>query len=253
MKEYKLEKVRIDRLFAYLMIVSLFLGASGPFVKVKAAETGLPGNQVIVFTTIFPPTVSFFSEMSTIYTEAFGRIGYTFKLICQPGERAMIDANQGAVDGEAARIMNIDRGKYPNLIRVPYPILTMKDGAYAIDGSIKIDGWKSLESKPYTVGLLKGIKSVEQRLQRYIDETHIVTLSDVEQCLKMLMAKRIDVFIAGTQIEDSVFMRSGAYNEVKCVGIVESKVLYPWLHKRHQDLVQPLADTLRKMKSEGRL
>jgi len=217
----------------------------------EGVETSSQEKQQIVFTTIFTPTMSFFKKMSTTYTEAFSRMGCGFKLISQPGERAMIDANQGIVDGEAGRISNIDKIKYANLIMVPYPIVTMKDGAYATDHSININGWESLVGKPYRVGLIKGIKSVEQKLPLYVDKANIVTLSDPEQSLKMLQAKRIDLFIAGTQIEDSAFMKSGAYDDVKLVGIVETKVLYPWLHKRHENLVQRLADTLKTMKSEG--
>ena len=112
--------------------------------SVNGTENPPQENQTIVFTTIFPQSVLFFSEMSTIYTEAFSRMGYGFKLISQPGERAMIDANQGIVDGEAGRISNIDKIKYANLIMVPYPIVTMKDGAYATDHSININGWESL-------------------------------------------------------------------------------------------------------------
>ena len=220
--------------------------------SVNGAEKPLQKNQTIVFTTIFPQSMAFFSKMSTLYTEAFKRMGYGFKLISQPGERAMIDANQGIVDGEAGRISIIDKDKYPNLIMVPYPIVTMKDGAYSTDYSIKINGWGSLAGKPYKVGLLKGIKSVEKNLPHYVDKTNIVTLSDVEQCMKMLQAKRIDLFIVGTQIEDSTLMQSGAYKEVKRVGIVETKVLYPWLQKRHKNLVRPLAETLEMMKLEGR-
>jgi ABC-type amino acid transport substrate-binding protein len=134
---------------------------------------------------------------------------------------------------------------------VPHPIATIKDGAYATDHSIKINGWESLAGKPYKVGLIKGIKSVEQKLPLYVDKADIVSLSDGEQCMKMLQAKRIDLFIVSTQIEESTFMQSGAYDDVKLVGIVETKVLYPWLHKRHENLVRKLADTLKTMKSEG--
>ena len=247
-----MEKNKINRSITSLAVVPLVLISLVLAEKVKAAEKNSQEKHIIVFTTIFPQAMSFFSEMSTVYKEAFGRLGYEFKLISQPGERAMIDANQGTVDGEAARIMNIDRKQYPNLIRVPYPIVTMQDGAYAIDDSIKIEGWESLAGKPYRVGLLKGIKSIEQKLPLYVDKEHIVTLSGVEQSIEMLKARRIDVFIVGTQVEDTAFMKSAASKEVKCVGIVETKVLYPWLHKRHQDLVQPLADVLKTMKSEGR-
>jgi len=235
-----------------LISMSLLLIISGFPGTAKGAENPLQEKQTIVFTTVYPPSAAFFPKLSAIYKEAFGRMGYGFKLISQPGERAMIDANQGIVDGEAARIMTISTERYANLIRVPHPILTVQDGAYAIDGSIKIEGWESLMGKPYRVGLLKGIKSIEQKLPLYVDKKHIVTLSGVEQGIKMLKAKRIDVFIISTQVEDSAFMKSGVYKEVKCGGIVETKVLYPWLHKRHKQLLQPLADILSTMESEGR-
>lgn len=250
-KEFKLKAYSVNRLLAFPICVSLILMTSGFLFSVNGAEKALQENQTIVFTTIFPPSISFFSKMAATYTEAFRRMGYGFKLISQPGERAMIDANQGIVDGEAGRISSIDQKNYANLIMVPYPIVTMQDGAYSTDLSIKINGWESLKGKPYKVGLLKGIKSVEQKLPLYVDKTNIVTLSDPEQCVKMLEAGRIDIFIVGTQIEDSTFMRSGAYKEVKLVGIVETKVLYPWLNKRHENLVKRLADTLKRMKSEG--
>jgi polar amino acid transport system substrate-binding protein len=246
-----LKAYRVNRVLAFPICVSLLLLTFGFPGAVNGSENAPQENRTIVFTTIYPQSLPFFSKMSAIYTEAFRRMGYGFKLISQPGERAMIDANQGIVDGEAGRISSIDKQKYANLIRVPYPIITMQDGAYSTDISIRINGWESLKGKPYKVGLLKGIKSVEQKLPLYVDKTNILTLGSTEQCLKMLQAKRIDLFIVDTQIEDSSFMQSGAYNDVKLAGIVETKVLYPWLHKRHKNLVRRLAETLETMKSEG--
>ena len=242
----------VSRCLAFLSCMPLLLMTSGFAGTARGTEKPLQENQTIVFTTIYPQNIPFFSEMSAIYTEAFRRMGYGFKLISQPGERALIDADQGSVDGEAARIMNLDNKKYPNLIRVPCPIATIKDGAYSTDHSIKINGYESLAGKPYRVGLLKGTKSAEQKLPLYVNETQILTFSELEQSMEMLLAKRIDVFIVSTQIEDLAFMQGGDYREIKCVGIVETKELFPWMHKRHQNLVRPLADALKKMKAEGR-
>ena len=143
-----METYRENRFLAFLICVSLLLITSAFPDTARGNRNRLQNNQPIVFTTIFPSNVSFFSEMSGIYKEAFSRLGYGFKLVSQPGERAMIDANQGRVDGEAARIMNIDNKKYANLITVPHPITTTKDGAYSIDPSIKINGWERLAGKP---------------------------------------------------------------------------------------------------------
>jgi ABC-type amino acid transport substrate-binding protein len=39
--------------------------------------------------------------------------------------------------------------------------------------------------------------------------------------------------------------------DVKLVGIVEEKILYPWLNKKHQELAPRLADALKAMKADG--
>jgi polar amino acid transport system substrate-binding protein len=228
----------------FFIIITSF----GHIGETNGTESQPKPKKTIVFATIFLENMSFFSEMSLIYAEAFKRLGYNFKLVNLPGERAMVDANSGVVDGEAGRIAYIDSNKYPNLIRVAEPIIVMKDGAYSADTSIKINGWESLRGKGFKVGLLKGVKSVEQKLPKYVEKENIVTLTDFEQCLKMLQARRIDVFIGATLVEESALMRSDKYNDIKRVGIIEEKALYPWFHKRHKDLVPKLADTLKTMK-----
>ena len=234
-------------LIIYFIIISLLIAFGDAICSEKQKEP----EKRIIFGTIFTESMSFFSEMSLIYTEAFKRLRYNFELVNLPGERAIVDANSGALDGEAGRITCLDSNKYPNLKRVTESIIVMKDGAYSTDTSITINGWESLRGKGFKVGLLKGIKSVEQKLPQYVEKKNIVTLTDFEQCLKMLQARRIDLFIGATLVEESAPMKSGAYKDVKRVGIVEEKILYPWLHKRHKELVPQLADTLKAMKAEG--
>ena len=234
-----------------LIFFSIIIISLGTYCDAVSSEKQKEPEKTIVFGTIFTESISFFNEMSLIYTEAFKRLGYNFKLVNLPGERSMVDANIGAVDGEAGRIAYLDSNKYPNLIRVGESIIVMKDGAYSADTSITINGWESLRGKGYTVGLLKGIKSVEQKLPQYVEKKNIITLTDFEQCLKMLKVRRIDIFIGATLAEESALMKSDAYKDIKRVGIVEEKILYPWFHKRHKELVSQLADTLKAMKSEG--
>jgi polar amino acid transport system substrate-binding protein len=192
-----------------------------------------------------------FQEIAGIYSEAFKRLGYRFTLVSLPGERSLVDANSGVVDGEALRISHLDSHKYPNLIQVLEPVKVLKDGAYAVDPSIKIDGWESLRGKGYKVGIFKGIKSFEKKLPLYVKKENIIALSGFEQILKMLQARRIDIYIAATIMEESAPMKSDKYKDIVRVGIVEEKAGYPWLHKRHKKLLSPLADTLKAIKADG--
>jgi polar amino acid transport system substrate-binding protein len=234
-----------------LIIFSIIIISSGTYGDAICSENQQEPEKTIVFSTIWPESLSSFHEMFLIYSEAFKRLGYNFKLVNLPGERSMVDANSGIVDGEAARIASLDSHKYPNLIRVEESIIVLKEGAYSTDTSIRINGWESLRGKGFKVGLLKGIKSVEKKLPQYVEKKDIVTLIDFEQSLKMLQARRIDLLIIGTAVEESTQMKSDAYKDVKRVGIVEEKMIYPWFHKRHKELAAQLADTLKAMKADG--
>ena len=234
-------------LISFLVVIHTF----SIYGDALCSENQQGSEKTIVFGTILAESFSYFHEISLIYSEAFKRLGYQFKLISLPGERSLVDANSGVVDGEATRIAQLDLNKYPNLVRVPEPIIVIKDGAYSADPSIRINGWESLRGKGYKVGLYKGIKSIEQKLPLYVEKENIVTLTDFEQCLKMLQERRIDIFIVPILIEESAPMKSPAYSDIKRVGIVEEKILYPWFNKRHKELVSRLADTLKAMKVDG--
>jgi polar amino acid transport system substrate-binding protein len=234
-----------------LIIFSIIIISLGTYGDAICSENQPEPEKTIVFSTIWPESLSSFHEMFLIYSEAFKRLGYHFKIVNLPGERSMVDANSGVVDGEAARIASLDSNKYPNLIRVEESIFVLKEGAYSTDTSIRINGWESLRGKGFKVGLLKGIKSIEQKLPQYVEKKDIVTLTNFEQCLKMVQAQRIDLLIVGTAVEESALMKSDAYQDIKRVGIVEEKIVYPWFHKRHKELVSQLADTLKAMKTEG--
>jgi ABC-type amino acid transport substrate-binding protein len=88
-------------------------------------------------------------------------------------------------------------------------------------------------------------------LPLYVEEENRVNLTGFEQSLKMLQVRRIDIFIISTLAEETAPMNSPAYSDIKRVGIVEEKIVYPWLNKRHKELAAPLADILKAMKAEG--
>ena len=244
-RDFKMSSKSVQILFTVMII---YLGAHG---DAACAEKRTEFENTIVLSTIAPESLSYFSELSEIYSEAFRRLGYRFRLVSLPGERSLIDANSGVVDGEAFRISYLDPHKYPNLIQVSEPIRVVKDGAYSVDKSIKINGWDSLKGKGYKVGFDRSVKSVEIKLPLYVKKENIIPLNGFEQCLKMLQARRIDIYIAATLIEESAPMKSAKYSDIVRVGIVEEKAGYPWLHKRHKKLVSPLADTLKAMKADG--
>jgi len=61
------------------------------------------------------------SEM--VLREAYRRLGRTLVVHQLPGERSLVYANEGKMDGELYRKLGLDRD-YPNLVIVPVPLLT---------------------------------------------------------------------------------------------------------------------------------
>ena len=244
----QISKMNAKFIVIFFFIAALLLGIHGDAI---CSENQPQSEKTIVFATATPESVSFFQEIALIYREAFRLLGYNFKLVSLPGERALVDANSGVVDGDAIRIGYLKSDNYPNLIRVAEPVIVMQDGAYSIDTSIRINGYESLKGKGFKVGLYKGIKSIEEKLPRYVEKENFITLTGFEQILKMLLSRRIDLLIGPTFIEESDLMKSDAYQDIKRVGIVEEKIGYPWFNKRHKELVSRLANTLKAMKADG--
>ncbi len=143
-------KFRLHFFLLFLLVV--FLSTESVNSQENAAL-----KKTISFSTPFLESMTVFSQMKLIYTEAFKRIGSGFKLFRNPGERSLIEVGIGNYEGEAARIANLNKNnKYPNLIRVNEPIMTLYDGAYAIDTSIEVNGWVSLQGTKYEIGILLG-------------------------------------------------------------------------------------------------
>ena len=248
-------KLRISKksIFVNILIILLFTIISfGNTIQALGIEKQQKPTRTIVFSTVFPEFFEGFEEMKLIYAEAFRRLGYNFNLVSQPAERALIEADSGNVDGEAARISYLnDNNDYPNLVRVAEWLMIIKDAAYATDNTIQVNGWQSLNGKNYVVGALKGLKSVEKWAPRYIKKENIIYFTDIQQGLDMLLAGRIELCIIGTLIENTHLMKQPKYKDIKRVGIVEEKYIHAFMHKKHKDLAYELAATLKAMKKEG--
>ena len=85
----------------------------------------------------------------------------------------------------------------------------------------------------------------------YVKKENIIALSGFEQILKMLQARRIDIYIAAAIMEESAQMKSDKYKDIVSVGIVDEIVIFPWLNKKHKALVPRLANALKAMKADG--
>lgn len=180
-----------------------------------------------------------------IMTEAFRRMGITLKIVNLPSERALVNANEGLDDGNFARVEGLDK-QYPNLIRVSEEITTFEFVAFSRKAAFKTAGWDSL--KPYNVGIITGWKILENNIAGVKSLTKV---SDELLLFKLLLNAKVDVVVYDRMQGKVVLNRLAAEGIRELKPPLAVKGMYPYLHKRHADLVPKLEHTLWAMKKDG--
>ena len=86
----------------------------------------------------------------------------------------------------------------------------------------------------------------------HVDEENLVSATDLRLALRMLVTGRIDLYVGSVMemqgiLAEDEFKNSG----IQRVGDIDSVPFYPYLHKKHEELVPQLAEVLRAMKADG--
>ncbi|MBU1535534.1 transporter substrate-binding domain-containing protein [Myxococcota bacterium] len=182
--------------------------------------------------------------LDQVIKEAFQRIGVKAEIVFTPNERSLVAVNDGIYDAEINRVAGMEK-KFPNLVQVPEPNMTMHFVPFASQ-DIPISGWESL--RPLRVGLEKGWKILEQNTEGFPNVTSVM---NADQLFQMLHVNRIDV---------ALYSKLGGYELIrtlKCGHIhhleppLASKDMFLYLHKDHEEFVEPVAEALREMKRDG--
>lgn len=204
-----------------------------------------PFKHELVFSTF--PSKGLGELYERILCEAYGRIGYKVAINRVPGRRALILADSGVVDGEAARLAAVEK-KCPNLIRVPTSIFRSEMVVFTRDKTIDVSrGWDSLDA--YTVGVLSGYKYVETMTE---GKERILS-SSYESLFKMLEIGRVDIVVL------SLFDGLKALKDLQIDNVstmyppLADLPVYHYLHIKNEKLVPQINAVLQEMNEEGRL
>lgn len=209
----------------------------------RAAQASPPPTEIIVSNSEGNRLVEFIER---VLSEAYRAVGATPVIKTYPPVARSIEmANEGITDAEAWRGPGLERD-YPNLIRVPEPILALEYRAYTLGQPFEGEGWDSLRGKRVCVNL--GEKVIEDRTRDMPREL----AHGVEAALKMLKAGRCDLVLSN----QFAWLTMDRYDlGTFCVSpaLIETIPLYHYVNRRHADLVPGLAAALRSLRDSGRL
>jgi polar amino acid transport system substrate-binding protein len=193
--------------------------------------------------------------MELFYKEAFSRLGYTFAYNLYPLKRSLAESNAGRIDGECARAQmpQAVQKKYPNLIRVKEPIWESHISVYSMGPETQVNGWQDLKNyKNIVVGFSKDGSYLDRMVRQYRSNAQtFYGAINYTQGLRMLVSKRIDLFLGFSCAIDSILKKEEfRHKKIYNAGTVATLPLYPYLNKKYAHLAAPLASVLKQMKKE---
>lgn len=188
-----------------------------------------------------------------IFPLVFERAGKRVRISPIPGERSLIEANAGRLDGDGARFGSARiADHYPNLIQVQEPLLVSNTSVFSIGFSAEIRDWSDIAELSPRIVHIRGYKLVESRLSAMGLQQRAFRLADHGKALRFLAAGRADVLISTeasvrSHLNATEFRNAG----IRRIGVLEKNPSYLFLHRHHAKLAERLAAVLREMKADG--
>lgn len=183
------------------------------------------------------------SVAELILREAYRRLGRSLAVHQLPGERSLMYANEGKMDGELYRKLGLDR-QYPNLLIVPVPLETYELVIFSRGTSFTVNGWESL--RPYTMGFVRGNKVVQENTRGMKTEP----VSTMVQAFDKLMMGRTDLVLAHRASGMAVVHSQKLEGIMVLEPPLASFPLYHYVHRKHAALVPELTRVLRQMQAD---
>jgi len=183
--------------------------------------------------------------VESVVEEAFRRLGIKASIVSEPSKLSLINANRGKDDGVALRIFGIEQ-IYKNLIRVPEVIMCSEFVAYSTVAYPDISSWSDLSG--YNVSYVNGWRIFENNVA---NEGRVIKSDSAEFLFSMLRENKTE-FVLYEKWQGSLLAESkGISSVVKNKLPIRPKKMYIYLHKKHSHLIDGVAMSMRKMKSDG--
>ena len=151
----------------------------------------LYSNDVLQMGAVIPEITVL--ETMDVLIEGAKRLNYGIEVVTLPAERSLIKSNRGELDGEVARIIDMDK-KYENLIRIPETVTELFYYVYSNKDHNLNSVEEFFKSDLVLVNVI-GIKFTENYKQN-IPENRFMPVSQMLSALKMVAIGRGDIVIA---------------------------------------------------------
>ena len=199
-------------------------------------------DQQLVLTTVANSSDTTIS--AKVLKKAYHRLGIDISILELPASEALQRSNSGSADGEVQRIDGISRN-FPNLIQVPIPINYIQGAVFSKKKKRKLHGWHSLRT--FKIGLVKGVIFAEKGTRGM----QVQMAQSYAELIDLLLNDKVDLIVV-PYINGAVAIRQHPQGDkLHLNGILETYLLYHYLHKQHEKLLPAITARLKKMLLNG--
>jgi len=180
---------------------------------------------------------------AAVVKEAYRRIGFEPRISFLPNRRSLAAAADGWFDGELGRIAGAEK-KFPDLIRVPEPVVWIEGVVATLNETPEIRGWDEL--RDMSVAIIRGEIYSEKGTAGL--SVPPLLANNYNQLLALLIRGRVKAVIG---IRADLRLAAVRYGKDRIFKISETPLfsapLFHLVHKKNRSLVPRLEAVLRKM------
>ncbi|HEY5648155.1 MAG TPA: transporter substrate-binding domain-containing protein [Nitrospiria bacterium] len=183
--------------------------------------------------------------LDRIAMEISSRIGMKGSMTRLPGERSLLNVNQGIDDGTLIRVGGLEE-VYPNLVQVREKIKDNEFVVFSKKTDFTVTGWESL--KPYNVAFINGWKIMEENVR---EARSIIKVRNAEELFSLLEKNRVDIILLEKTTGLYFIQSKGLKNVRMLTPPLAKREMFMYLNEKHRALVPDIEAAIRGIKQDG--
>lgn len=187
------------------------------------------------------------TRMEDALRMVWAKLGYQLEFVDMPGERALVETNDGRTDGETARIAGME-ATYPDLRRVDVPLYINTNSTFVYGAGKPIPATVSELRTLASVGIVRGWKASEDATYGW---RNVIKVNSYASALQMLKLGRMDAFLGRGEDTLRAIQQEGLNPADFPNKVVLRHSLFHYLHKKHEALLPLVARELLLMKGNN--
>lgn len=197
----------------------------------------------MVFSCSLDKKVKLYRYFDHLYSEAFKKLGYQFRMISLPRARETHELSLGRIDGSCGRTKFVGE-QHENVLQVNESVLQIEMRVWSHLPSEELTSLADIPASA-TLAMVRGTTYLENKLSNY--KGKLVYIPTIGAGLKMLAAERVE-FLMGFESGVQTLVENAAV-EIPIYNVLtfESLELYPYLSQDHEGLVDELGAVLKEI------